>query len=72
MDCKKERHWHIVINGDNCPETAETVVGVWISGTETYSELCKYDTECKEWYSMNPATKGDAVREPDYWMEFPD
>lgn len=72
MDCKATRHWHIVIDGGGCPENSETVVGVWISGTETMAELCKYDPEEGEWYSMNPDTKGDPVSDPDYWMEFPD
>ncbi len=72
MDCKTARHWHIVLNGAGCPETSETVVGVWVSGTETYAELCKYDTESEEWISMNPDTKGDALTDPDYWIEFPD
>lgn len=72
MDCKAIRHWHIILAGDGCPDTNDTVVGVWISGSETYAELCKYNPDSKEWISMNPDTKGDAVREPDYWIEYPD
>ena len=72
MDCKKERHWHIVINGNNVPEGKEVVVGVWTCGTEIYAELCYYDEGGDEWFSANPSTKGDAVNEPDYWIEFPD
>ncbi len=72
MDCKAERHWHIIINGDNCPETPDVVVGVWISTTETMAELCYYDKDTQEWFSANPDTKGDALKEPDYWIEFPD
>lgn len=71
MDCKETRHWHIVLDGAGCPETSDTVVGVWISGTEIYAELCKYDADSKEWTSMNTGTKGDPVNEPDYWIEFP-
>ena len=72
MDCKATRHWHLVIDGDNVPETSETVVGVWISTSEPMAELCQYDPESNEWTSMNPDTKGDPISEPDYWMEFPD
>ena len=72
MDCKEERHWHIIINGDNCPETPDVVVGVWISTTETMAELCYYDQETHELFSANPDTRGDALMEPDYWIEFPD
>ena len=72
MDCKKERHWHIVINGDNVPENKDTVVGMWVCGTETYAELCYYDPDTKEWFSVNPGTRDDAVVEPDYWIECPD
>ena len=72
MDCRETRHWHIILNGDGCPETSETVVGVWISGSESYAELCRYIPDSDEWISMNPDTRGDAVREPDYWIEFPD
>ena len=71
MDCKKELHWHIVINGDNVPESKEVVVGVWVCGAETYSELCYYDKDTKEWFSANPETREFAVNEPDYWIEFP-
>ena len=72
MDCKKERHWHIIIDGSNCPETNEVVVGVWACATETSAELCYYEKETDEWFSANPGTKGDALIEPDYWIEFPD
>ena len=48
------------------------VVGVWISTTETMAELCYYDKDTQEWFSANPDTKGDALKEPDYWIEFPD
>lgn len=72
MDCKKERHWHIIINGSNCPETNDVVVGVWTCTTETTAELCYYEKETDEWFSANPGTKGDALCEPDYLIEFPD
>ena len=72
MDCRETRHWHIILNGNGCPETSETVVGVWISGSEPYAELCRYIPDSDEWISMNADTKGDHVSEPDYWMEFPD
>jgi hypothetical protein len=72
MDCRETRHWHIILNGNGCPETSETVVGVWISGSEPYAELCRYIPDSDEWISMNADTKGDPVSEPDYWMEFPD
>lgn len=72
IDCKQTRKWHIIIDGDNVPKTENVVVGVWICGSETYAELCFYDNDCKEWYSANPGTKGDAVNEPDYWIELPD
>ena len=48
------------------------MVGVWISGSEPYAELCRYIPDSDEWISMNADTKGDPVSEPDYWMEFPD
>lgn len=66
------RRWHIIINGDNCPLTKDAVVAVWISTTETMAELAYYDSDTKEWFSANPGTKGDALLEPDYWIEFPD
>lgn len=72
MDCKATRHWHIILNGRGCPDHNDTVVGVWIIGDEPFAELCKYDPESEEWISMNPDTKGDAVTDPDYWIEFPD
>ena len=72
MDCKTARHWHIVMGGVGCPETSETVVGVWIIGSEPMAELCKYDPDSEEWTSMNADTKGDALCDPDYWIEFPD
>lgn len=72
MDCNKERYWHIVTNGDNCPADESVVVGVWIQGTETTAELCYYWKETKEWFSANPNTKGDPLIEPDYWIEYPD
>lgn len=72
MDCKIARHWHIVINGDNCPNNEQVVVGMFISGTETIAELCYYQKETREWFSANPGTKGDAIIEPDYWIETPD
>lgn len=72
MDCKAERHWHIVVNGDNVPKTREVVVGFWISTTETICELCYYIKETKEWFSASPNTRDDAVIEPDYWIETPD
>ena len=72
MDCKESRHWHIVIDGDNCPPDEKVVVGVWCFGSETYAELCFYQKETKEWFSANPDRKGDALIAPDYWIEFPD
>ena len=72
MDCNKQRRWHIVIDGDNCPKTDDVVVGVWVSVSETWGELCYYVKETKEWISANPNTRGDALIAPDYWIEFPD
>lgn len=72
MDCKKERRWHIVIDGDNCPKTDDVVVGVWISVSDTQAELCYYKKDTKEWFSANPDTRDDALIDPDYWIEFPD
>jgi hypothetical protein len=71
-DCKAELHWHIVMNGDNCPPEKSVVVGFWISTTETIAELCYYVKESNEWFSASPNSNGDAVLEPDYWIETPD
>ena len=54
------------------PDNKDTVVGVWVCGTETYAELCYHDPDTKEWFSVNPSTRDDAVIEPDYWIECPD
>ena len=72
MDCKTARKWHIVIDGDNVPEDDLIVVGMWITGAEPWVELCHYEAEPKEWYSDQPETRGNCLREPDYWIEAPD
>lgn len=72
MDCKAARHWHIVVDGEGCPDHDKTVVGVWVIDDEPYAELCKYNADTKEWESMNNGTRGDLIIDPDYWIEFPD
>ena len=42
------------------------------ASSEPMAELCKYDPDSEEWTSMNAETKGDALCDPDYWIEFPD
>lgn len=63
--------WHIIIDGSGCPKDDEPVIGIWISGTETYGSLAYYDAEAKEWFSLNCTDKGDVLRDPDYWIELP-
>lgn len=69
---KLKSGWNVILDGKNCPVNDDTVVAVWVQGTETSAELAYYEEATKEWFSANPGTKGDPMIEPDYWIQFPE
>ena len=53
------------------PKADQVIVGIWAYLTETFTELCYYDKDTKEWFSAQPGSQDNAIQAPDYWIEMP-